>query len=544
MSGFDPSTPVAAGAADSMAEHQSLREQHVVIVGAGIGGLICALLLADRGIRVTLVEAAAEPGGKIRQLVVDGSPIDSGPTVFTMRWVFDEIFAKVGLSTDALLQLQPLQILARHAWRHCDQRLDLFADTAQSADAIGTFSSASEAKAFLRFCTKAREIYAHLEPPYMRSTKPNLLGMVGSLGIGGLGALASLGPLANYWQLLGRYFRDPRLRQLFGRYATYCGASPWAAPATLMLIAHVEQDGVWALTGGMHALPKALAGQILSRGGTIRYRTRCERILFRHGRTTGVLLEGGEILDADAVVFNGDTSALAQGLLGEAVRRSVPPTGRDRRSLSALTWSVKTTTSGFPLTRHNVFFDADYGSEFDDIFRQRRLPGKGTVYVCAQDRTDDAPLAAGRERLLCLVNAPADGDIKPFNPMEVGPCEEQSLKLLHQCGLNIDLTTAQCIRTTPSDFNRIFPGTGGALYGRASHGWMTPFRRQGASSRLPGLYLAGGSVHPGPGVPMAAISGRLAAETVMADLDLTSKSNLGRTFGGISTPSVTMASTR
>jgi 1-hydroxycarotenoid 3,4-desaturase len=209
-----------------------------------------------------------------------------------------------------------------------------------------------------------------------------------------------------------------------------------------------------------------------------------------------------------------------------------------------LTWSVKTTTSGFPLTRHNVFFDADYGSEFDDIFRQRRLPGKGTVYVCAQDRTDDAPLAAGRERLLCLVNAPADGDIKPFNPMEVGPCEEQSLKLLHQCGLNIDLTTAQCIRTTPSDFNRIFPGTGGALYGRASHGWMTPFRRQGASSRLPGLYLAGGSVHPGPGVPMAAISGRLAAETVMADLDLTSKSNLGRTSGGISTPSVTMASTR
>ena len=527
-----------------MAEHQSLRERHVVIVGAGIGGLICALLLADRGVRVTLVEAAAEPGGKIRQLVVDGSPIDSGPTVFTMRWVFDEIFAKVGLSTDALLQLQPLQVLARHAWRHCEQHLDLFADVAQSADAIGRFSSASEAQGFLRFCAKAREIYAHLEQPYMRSTKPNLLGMVGGLGLEGLGALASLGPLASFWQLLGRYFSDPRLRQLFGRYATYCGASPWAAPATLMLIAHVEQDGVWALTGGMHALPKVLAGQILSRGGSIRYRTPCQRILFQHGRTTGVLLEGGEILDADAVVFNGDASALTQGLLGEAVRRSVSPMNRNRRSLSALTWSVKTTTSGFPLTRHNVFFDDDYASEFDHIFRQRRLPAKGTVYVCAQDRTDDTPLAARRERLLCLVNAPADGDIKTFNPMEVGPCEQQSLRLLSQCGLNIDLTTAQCIRTTPTDFNRMFPGTGGALYGRASHGWMTPFQRQGASSRLPGLYLAGGSVHPGPGVPMAAISGRLAAETVMADLDLTSKSNLGRTSGGMSTPSVTMASTR
>lgn len=513
----------------------------MVVVGAGIGGLVCALLLANRGIRVTLLEAAAAPGGKIRQVLVDGAAVDSGPTVFTMRWVFDEIFAELGLSTDALLQLQPLQVLARHAWRHSDKRLDLYADIRQTADAIGEFSSVRQAQAFLRFCAKTKEVYGHLERPYMRAAKPSLRRMIGGLGIGGLASLSGLGPFANYWQVLGQYFSDPRLRQLFGRYATYCGASPWSAPATLMLIAHVEQAGVWALAGGMHALPKVLAEQLVLRGATLRYQSPCQRILIQHGRATGVMLESGETLDAEAVVFNGDADALAQGLMGEAARPSVPPLHRDRRSLSALTWSVRAATKGFPLTRHNVFFDDDYASEFKDIFQHRRLPINGTVYVCAQDRTDDSNSPTTPERLLCLVNAPADGDINPFNPTEVDACEQQSLKLLNQCGLSFDATTAQYVRTTATDFNRMFPGTGGALYGRASHGWMTPFQRQGASSRLAGLYLAGGSVHPGPGVPMAAISGRLAAETVMADLDLTSRSNLGRISGGISTPSVTTA---
>jgi len=526
-----------------MAEHTALKEQHVVVVGAGIGGLICALLLANRGIRVTLLEAAAAPGGKIRQVLVDGAAVDSGPTVFTMRWVFDEIFAELGLSTEALLQLQPLHILARHAWRRSDKRLDLYADIRQSADAIGEFSSAAQAQAFLRFCAKTKEVYGHLEQPYMRAAKPNLRRMIRGLGIGGLTSLGGLGPFANYWQVLGRYFSDPRLRQLFGRYATYCGASPWSAPATLMLIAHVEQEGVWALAGGMHALPKVLAEQIVLRGATLRYQSPCQRILVRNGRASGVMLEGGETLDADAVVFNGDANALAQGFLGEAAQSSLPPFGRDKRSLSAVTWSVKAAAKGFPLTRHNVFFDDDYAGEFKHIFQQRRLPLNGTVYVCAQDRTDDSAPPISPERLFFLVNAPADGDIKPFNPTEVDPCEQQCLKLLSQCGLSFDATTARHIRTTPNDFNRMFPGTGGALYGRASHGWMTPFQRQGSSSRLAGLYLTGGSVHPGPGVPMAAISGRLAAATVMADLDSTSRSKLGRISGGMSTRSAMTANT-
>jgi 1-hydroxycarotenoid 3,4-desaturase len=299
-----------------------------------------------------------------------------------------------------------------------------------------------------------------------------------------------------------------------------------------MLIAHVEQAGVWSVGGGMHALAKVLAEQAEAQGASIRYGTHCSRIVVRDGRACGVLLDSGESLEAQAVVFNGDCEALAQGLLGAEARAAVPAIAPAQRSLSALTWSIRARTEGFALARHNVFFDSDYAREFDDIFKRRQLPARGTVYVCAQDRSDDSDNPGCAERLLCLVNAPPDGDIRHFTPTEIDACEAQALTLMKNCGLNLQLESASLVRTTPNDFNRLFPGTGGALYGRASHGWMTPFQRPSSTSALPGLYLAGGSVHPGPGVPMAALSGRLAAATVTAHLASTSRSSRVATFGG------------
>jgi 1-hydroxycarotenoid 3,4-desaturase len=534
----------------------NLRDQRVVVIGAGMGGLVSALLLAHRGLHVTVLEAAAGPGGKMRQLRVDGANIDAGPTVLTMRWVFEQILQDVGSSLAALPRLTPLSVLARHAWRGHDKTLNLYANLAQSADAIAQFSSPAQAKQFLVFCDLAKKIYARLEGPYIRSARPNFFQMVRDLGPGGLAALTGLGPFATLWQHLGRHFADPRLRQLFARYATYCGSSPWLAPATLMLITQVELDGVWAVDGGIHALAQSLATLATQRGAQLRYGQVCERIMVRDGHVTGVRLLGGEVLAADAVVFNGDANALAQGLLGDQVRagqRRVPPA---QRSLSAVTLAVHAPTSGFALERHNVFFDDDYKAEFDDIFRHRALPFRGTVYVCAQDRglsaslphpTLNAPVdPPQRERLLCLVNAPADGDSRPFDSSEITPCQHRSLDLLAQCGLTLHIQNAQQVQvTTPADFHRLFPATGGALYGPANHGWMALFKRPGAShAKQPqGLYLAGGSAHPGPGLPMSAMSGRLAAETLLAHLDSTKRSHRVVISGGISTPSATTANT-
>ena len=513
----------------------------VVVVGAGIGGLVSALVLAHHGLDVTLLESAATPGGKIRQVQVDGVGVDSGPTVFTMRWVLDQMLQEMGTSLSDILKLENIGVLARHAWDGSPQTLDLLSDTARSADAIAAFSSPQEARRFLGFCKQARKLYDTLEKPYIRSERPDLLSMVSDLGLQGMATLTGLGPFASLWRSLGRHFHDPRLQQLFGRYATYCGSSPWSAPATLMLVAQVELDGVWSVSGGMFEVAKALAQLGEKWGVKPRYGHACARILTQGGQVSGVQLDSGEMLEADHVIFNGDVAALAQGLLGSAVQPSFAAVPAQNRSLSAFTLSMHAESSGFPMVRHNVFFNQNYRREFDDLFQHRILPEQGTVYVCAQDRSDDGLAKPGLERLLCLVNAPADGDTHSFNSSEIHACETSSLALMRRCGLEIKASPQQVVRTLPQDFAHLFPGSGGALYGQATHGWMSAFARPSSRSKVPGLYTAGGSVHPGPGVPMAAMSGRLAAATLMADLGLTKSSRRVVISGGMSTRSATTA---
>lgn len=502
--------------------------QKIVVIGAGIGGLSAAIRLAASGMQVTLVEAQSYPGGKMRCLASVAGPIDAGPTVLTLRRVFDDLFDVAGERLEDHLTLVPQPLLARHWWLD-GGRLDLFADPAQSGAAIADFAGPIAEAEFHRFHHQSAQLYAAFEGPMMRAMRPQ----VGSIALNALRAPAiwpALLPQRSLARHLAASFTDPRLRQLFGRYATYVGGAPDLSPAVLALIWQAEAQGVWAVKGGMHHLAKALAELAGRLGVTIRYGTSAMKILRQSGRVTEVVLSDGRAMKCDAVMFNGDPAALLAGLLGNGPQQALAPIAAHPRSLSAWVWSFAATPALLDLVHHNVFFGSDPAREFGPI-RHGHMPEEATLYVCAQDRAVSDFTHSGPERFEIIMNAPAKTTL---SPQEVAECKAKTFPQLAKFGLAFSPQPADQALMTPQGFAGLFPGSQGALYGRSPQSLMASFQRPGARTKLQGLYLAGGGAHPGAGVPMAALSGKHAAEAIQTDL--TSAASWPRTAmrGGMS----------
>lgn len=497
-----------------------------------MGGLAAAIDLAVQGRSVTLMEAQFAPGGKMRTATVGDQPIDAGPTVLTYKRGFEALFETAGARLSDHVTLTPAERLARHAWDETGT-FDLFADPERSLEAVGAFSGAEQARRFRRFLKDGRALYDALEPSFLTASRPNPPQLTARIATRNPLGLLALKPFSSLWDVLGGYFPDTRLRQLFGRYATYCGASPFEAPATLMMIADLEQQGVWFVEGGMIKLAEAMAGLAQELGVEIRYGEKVSEILVEGGRASGVRLQDGETIPASAVIANADPDALREGLLGTAAAKAAPP-ARNPRGLSAIVWTAAGRARGFEPERHNVIFSNDYRAEFDALFSERRLADHPTLYVCAQDRGAGAP-PDGPERFLILMNAPADGDRRAYPLQETDVWLDRTLARLDQCGFGLAIDSVAA--TAPDGFAAAFPGSAGALYGRALHGWRAAFLRPGARTRLPGLYLAGGGTHPGAGVPTSMLSGRTAARSILADSTSTPRSRRAAIAGSTPTRS-------
>ncbi len=487
----------------------------VLVIGAGIGGLATALRLQAAGFAVTILESHGWPGGKMRTVPSEAGPVDAGPTVLTMRHVFDALFRDTGSPLENHVTLIAEPIVARHFWPD-GSRLDLTTDPSANADAIAAFAGERARSEFLRFSAETSALFDAFDAPMMQAADPSISALARA-ALATPRHLRALSPVATLVNLLTRRFSDPRLRQLFGRYATYVGGNPYQSPALLSLIWQAEARGVWRIEGGMHRLAHALAERFQALGGRLLLNSPVARITTGASGVSGLVLKDGTQMTSETVVFCGDPRALATGCLGSDVTGIAQDTRRSPRSLSARVWSFAARAETDPgLAHHNVFFAENPREEFDAI-RQGRVPQDPTLYLCAEDRGSHVAPPTQTERFEIILNAaPLSEGTATAKDIEL--CRQTTFPTLARFGLRFETDPADKALTTPQMFETLFPGSAGSLYGQSPHGVTASLKRPRARTAIPGLYLAGGGTHPGAGVPMAALSGRFAAEAIQMDL--------------------------
>ena len=489
------------------------RKADVIIIGGGIGGLSAAIRLAAAGKRVTVLEQNAAVGGKMSQVEQDGFRWDTGPSVITMRHVFEELFATAGRRLDDYLTLLPVEPLTRYFYPD-GTLIDATRDMTRMAEQIAAFDE-RDVEGYLDFLEYAARLHRITGPVFVYNQPPTLRTFLGVP----VNDMVRVDPWLTMDQAIRRRVRSPQMRQLLARFATYVGASPYQAPATLSVIAHVElTGGVWYPRGGIYQIAAAMKKLADELGVEIHTQTPAAAITLHDRAATGVVTADGRHFAANAVIANVDVTTVYEHLLPQelAPRRRAALRQRET-SCSGFVLLLGVEGTHDQLAHHNIFFNRNYRSEFDDIFRRGVPPQDPTVYVAITGKSDPSHAPPGCENWFVLVNAPPLGPAFDWAQQEAA-YRTLVLETLARHGLDIRTRIRSERRLTPADIRSLTGAWRGALYGISSNQALNAFRRpHNRCADVRGLYFAGGTTHPGGGVPMVTLSGKVAAELVLAD---------------------------
>ena len=474
----------------------------IVVIGAGLGGLAAAARLQALGHDVTVCERSPAIGGKLGTYERDGYRFDTGPSLLTMPFVFEELFAATG---DGLAQTLDLQRVDPHCRYRFDDGtvLEVPASREALAGAMSDALGARAAQEWTQLQQRAARMWEVARGPFLQAPGPPRLLELAARQPSKLPVIA---PGRSLRWLAESLLTDPRLQVLLERYATYAGSDPRRAPAALAATAFVEQEyGCWYVAGGLHRLASALAGRIAA----VRTATAVTGIDLAGGRVCGVTLEGGGQLAADAVVADVDATHLYGTLLPR--RRLVP---KQVPSSAGFVMLLGITDPAPELAHHTVLFPAlegaGYAAEFDAVFTDY-ISADPTIYVSAP--RDPAVAPPGGRAVFVLVNAPRQGRFDWDTPGTGDIYARHLLGVMAQRGLELRNRLAFCETRSPADLARSTGAPGGAIYGTASHG-AAAFRRAANRSPVPGLFLTGASAHPGGGLPLVALSAAAVARLI------------------------------
>lgn len=497
--------------------------RNVGVIGGGLGGLAAACTLAARGHRVTLFEKSPWLGGKAAVLEKDGYRFDMGPTILTMPNVLRRVFEESGRRLEDYLDLIPLD----PQWR-CfyddGSILDLHSDSNQMASNLAKFGSGSVEgyQNFLRFSQRVHSISDRFF--FWRSVggmrdmidfkigfKPGLLADVLGMRMGRSVAAT-----------VRKHVPDHRVAQMLDHFTQYVGSAPDQSPAVLCGIAHMQTaEGVWYPRGGTGAVPKALMKLGEELGVDFRTETGVRRIITDGKKVTGIETDSGEMVELDAVVSNSDSVRTHRELLDQNAKPSKRFLRRRKYepACSGVVLYLGLERGYDHLLHHNFVFSRDAEEEFETIYRKGEPANDPTCYVCAPARTEPNVAPTGGEALYVLVHTPYLRPHHDWSKM-LTAYRKVILGKLAKCAGMKDLESRIRFEAhlTPQDIHDRYRVLNGAIYGLASHGkWLGAFKPANRSPDLQGLYFAGGSAHPGPGMPMVLMSGWIAADALDDD---------------------------
>ncbi|MXY27287.1 phytoene desaturase [Candidatus Poribacteria bacterium] len=491
-----------------------MENKRVAVIGGGLGALSGAIRLARLGFSVQLFEKNPKIGGKVNEVVLEGYRFDTGASLLTMPFVIDELFDFAGFNRSDYLDFVSIDPICRYFFSD-GSVMDASADKAKMRTAIQQLSP-DDVESYERFLKYAERIHTLTSEIFMFTPIHEFKKLMKPRHFQTLLRLHQIDPFRTVHQSVSGFFSDPRLVQLFDRYATYNGSDPFQAPATLNIIPYIEYElGGYYVKGGIYRLVDALLAVARELGVQVHTSAKVEKICQERKRVSGVQVNGKKI-EADYVLCGTDAVVAYNELIdGHQKRRE--RLNRLEPSLSGMVflWGVRAKHP--KLAHHNIIFSSDYDAEFKQIFKHQQVPDEPTIYIAITSKADAEHAPADGENWFVLLNMPylTFGQIWEKETVRMRSVVLDTLK---QLGFDIaDQIEVEQIYT-PEDFSQLYASNQGSIYGISSNSKTTAFKRIPNRSRtLDGLYFAGGSVHPGGGIPLVILSGKMAATLIAED---------------------------
>ncbi len=484
-------------------------KKRVAIIGGGIGGLACSIYLAKSGYEVFLFEKNNSTGGKASEIRSNGFRFDTGPTLITMPFVIKDLFDSAGEKIEDYLTLIEKDVVCKYFFNDGS----VFLQYRKQEKLLNEFNrfSYESGKNFLRYLDYVAKIY-NFSAKLFLFTPFEIHNILSRISTNDILKIFEINPFQTVHKANSKYFNDRRLIQLFDRYTTYVGSNPYQTSATYNIIPYVEYFfGSFTVKEGIFKIVEALNEVAKKIGVRIFTNSNVDQILFKDKVVNGIKVNG-EAFYSNIVVSNADLIFTYEKLLKDFNSPEIKRYQRQEKSTSAIIFYFGVKGTHNQLEMDNILFSDDYKNEFEDLFLRKKIPDDPTIHIHISSRLNPGDAPSRFENWYMMINVPALKDLN-FDLMEV---RSKIISKINR-STGIDLTNKITFEKVilPADIELLTSASDGSLYGPSANNLIAPFIRQKNKSRVyEKLYFCGGTVHPGGGIPLVILSGKITSDLI------------------------------